>query len=116
MLASSVKGSSHGFPLIIESFVQEECEAAYHHEFLVNTLSVLHWPAFVAAAESLGIRDFPQSTPTSKKENDPFWKKFHHALLGIRVKEGYLVCPDSGRRFPILNGIPNMLLNEDEIA
>ena len=58
------------------------------------------WTYFLQ--ESLGIRDFPQSTPTSKKENDPFWKKFHHALLGIRVKEGYLVCPDSGRRFPIL--------------
>ena len=35
-------------------------------------------------------------------ENDEeFLKAFHHALLEVHVKEGYLICPDSGRRFPI---------------
>lgn len=29
--------------------------------------------------------------------------------------EGKLVCPESGREFPINNGIPNMILNEDEV-
>ena len=27
---------------------------------------------------------------------------------------GDLVCPETGRRFPVSDGIPNMLLNEDE--
>jgi multifunctional methyltransferase subunit TRM112 len=31
------------------------------------------------------------------------------------VEEGTLVCPESGRKFPINKGIPNMLLNEDEV-
>jgi len=26
-----------------------------------------------------------------------------------------LICPESGRKFPISKGIPNMLLNEDEV-
>ena len=30
-------------------------------------------------------------------------------LLQIEVKEGALVCPETGRQFPITNGIPNML-------
>ena len=26
-----------------------------------------------------------------------------------------LVCPETGRKFPVTDGIPNMLLNEDEV-
>ena len=33
----------------------------------------------------------------------------------VHVLEGDLVCPESSRKFPIKNGIPNMLLNQDEI-
>ncbi|KAH8097158.1 hypothetical protein JL720_37 [Aureococcus anophagefferens] len=33
----------------------------------------------------------------------------------VHVVKGALVCPKSGRRFPINNGIPNMLLHEDEV-
>jgi multifunctional methyltransferase subunit TRM112 len=33
----------------------------------------------------------------------------------VHVLEGDLVCPESARKFPIKNGIPNMLLNQDEI-
>lgn len=32
----------------------------------------------------------------------------------VEVLEGSLQCPDSGRRFPISKGVPNMLLTEDE--
>ena len=35
--------------------------------------------------------------------------------IQIEVEEGSLVCPESGKKFPIKNGIPNMLLNEDEV-
>lgn len=36
-------------------------------------------------------------------------------LLEIDVVNGELICPESGRKFPINNGIPNMILNEDEV-
>ena len=29
--------------------------------------------------------------------------------------EGDLECPESGRKFPVQEGIPNMLLREDEV-
>ena len=35
--------------------------------------------------------------------------------LQIHIMEGALVCPNCARRYPIKNGIPNMLLNEDEV-
>lgn len=36
-------------------------------------------------------------------------------VLQVEVLEGCLKCPESGREFPISRGIPNMLLNEDEV-
>ena len=36
-------------------------------------------------------------------------------FLQVEILEGALVCPETGRKFPISNGIPNMLLNEDEV-
>ncbi|KAK6911317.1 Trm112-like [Dillenia turbinata] len=44
----------------------------------------------------------------------PTEHKFHHALLELHLEEGALVCPETGRRFPVNKGIPNMLLHEDE--
>lgn len=39
----------------------------------------------------------------------------HKLLLDVHVREGALICPETGRRFPISDGIPNLLLHEDEI-
>ena len=33
----------------------------------------------------------------------------------VEVMNGSLVCPETGRKFPVTDGIPNMLLNEDEV-
>lgn len=48
------------------------------------------------------------------KEDSEFLNNFHHALLEVTLEEGALVCPETGRKFPVRKGIPNMLLNEDE--
>lgn len=42
-------------------------------------------------------------------------KKIHEVLLEVEVVEGDLECPETGRKFPIKNGIPNMLVNEEEL-
>ncbi|CAD5188584.1 unnamed protein product [Musa acuminata subsp. malaccensis] len=47
--------------------------------------------------------------------SEDFLHRFHHALLEIDVEEGALVCPETGRGFPVNKGIPNMLLHEDEV-
>jgi len=36
-------------------------------------------------------------------------------LFQVEITEGELICPESQRKFTIKNGIPNMLLNEDEV-
>lgn len=42
-------------------------------------------------------------------------KALHFFLFDVHVIEGCLICPDTGRRFPIKDGIPNMILHEDEV-
>ena len=42
-------------------------------------------------------------------------EKISEAMLGVEIIEGTLVCPETETRFPIKDGIPNMLINEDQV-
>jgi len=35
-------------------------------------------------------------------------------MLQVVLEEGALVCPETGRKFAVNKGIPNLLLQEDE--
>ncbi|RZF33707.1 hypothetical protein LSTR_LSTR007735 [Laodelphax striatellus] len=61
------------------------------------------------------VGELPQALIEDYESNEDFLKKVHHVLLEVDVINGELVCPESGRKFPITSGIPNMLLNEDEV-
>ena len=41
-------------------------------------------------------------------DND-FIQALHHLLLDIHIVEGTLICPESGQRFPIHEGIPSLM-------
>ncbi|XP_018861060.1 multifunctional methyltransferase subunit TRM112-like protein [Parus major] len=55
----------------------------------------------------------PEPLPNYEGDEE-FLRRVHHVLLEVEVLEGSLQCPDSGRRFPISKGVPNLLLSEDE--
>lgn len=75
----------------------------------------------------------PENPPDDYESHEEFLKSVHHVLMEvcslcvyvpvndvmyvveIEVVEGELECPESGRKFPVTNGIPNMLLREDEV-
>ena len=57
----------------------------------------------------------PDDLPDSYEENEDFLKAAHHVMMEVEVVEGELECPETGRKFPISEGIPNMLLREDEV-
>ncbi|OXU24748.1 hypothetical protein TSAR_000077, partial [Trichomalopsis sarcophagae] len=59
--------------------------------------------------------DLPPQLIQDYENNEEFLKKMHHVLLEVEIINGELLCPESGRKFPISDGIPNMLLNEDEV-
>ena len=94
----------------------ETIEADFDPDFLRDMLPRLEWGALAEAAASLGCDPPLQETPPTEKDlgDDAFLKTFHHALLELCLVEGALVCPETGRKFPVEKGIPNMLLTEDE--
>lgn len=76
----------------------------------------LDWEVVVKAAQALGqASDLPTELVENYENDQEFLKKAHHVLMEVEIINGDLVCPETGRRFPVADGIPNMLLNEDEV-
>lgn len=48
-------------------------------------------------------------------ENEDFLKKLHRMLFEFDIIKGKLICADCGRVYPIVDGIANLIMDEDEI-
>eukprot|EP00850_Spirogloea_muscicola_P005684 SM000026S08933 [mRNA] locus=s26:509736:511179:- [translate_table: standard] len=115
MLTCNARGVTKGFPLRIEAARLEARDADFNPSFLRHMYPKLDWKAFHDAAVSLGLEGLPEQVEPAMLEDETFLRTFHHALLEVHLEEGALICPETGRRFPVSKGIPNMLLNEDEV-
>jgi len=118
MMQSHVKGITKRFPLLIkpESGGVRVVEQEFNPDFVRRMLGRIEWIVLREAMEWLGHGGkLPDEAPNEEENDDDILKAVHHALIEVEVIEGKLVCPESGREFPITNGIPNMLLNEDEV-
>jgi multifunctional methyltransferase subunit TRM112 len=58
----------------------------------------------------------PETLSESMQQDEEFLKILHRVLFEYEVEEGELICPETGRKFPISKGIPNMLLQETEVS
>ena len=141
-LQSNVKGTDKGYPLLIEGEVVVVEESPMDKDLLLKLIPKLDYAVLRGAVDQLvgqgpssasqpGLPlDLPQ-LPTTLPErttttgttgttdddlyDDELLAKLHTVLMDLHVLEGNLVCPDTGRKFPIKEGIPNMILHEDEI-
>ncbi|KAI0076662.1 Trm112p-domain-containing protein [Panus rudis PR-1116 ss-1] len=115
LLACHAKGcTSNNFPLQFKDVTVELREQESNPDFLKNIMPRLEWKALVGAARQLGDTSLPEEMP--EMLDDEFLKNLHHVLFEIHVEEGAMVCPNCQHVYPILNGIPNMLLAEHEIS
>lgn len=57
----------------------------------------------------------PATLPDDLHNHATLIDDLHRVLFNIHVTDGSLVCPATKRVFPIKDGIPNMILHEDEI-
>ena len=136
MLTSKcMKNVVTGYPLSIQARDVKVSEVEFNQEFVARIIPKIDWECLCRAAEQLGhLEDLVKSVPDNYENNPEFLKKAHHVLLEvieklqklnsllcslflmqIEVINGDLVCPETERKFPVTDGIPNMLLNEDEI-
>ncbi|XP_043930381.1 multifunctional methyltransferase subunit TRM112-like protein [Protopterus annectens] len=116
MLTSHVKGVTKGYPLLLKATELKVNNIDFNPEFVARMIPKVEWNVLVEAAESIGqLNDLPKELLPDYENNEEFLHKVHHVMLEVEVVEGALKCPESGREFPINKGIPNMLLNEDEV-
>lgn len=82
-------------------------------------LPKLDYPCLLGAVQQLAPKcetmpELPSEAPTGELDEATV-QNLHKVLFDIHIIEGNLICPDTGRKFPIKEGIPNMILHEDEI-
>ena len=91
----------------------------FNREVILKILPRLNYPAVVAANKELSANadnlyaELPETPPS--ETDDTFLAALHKVLFDIHLVEGFLICPGSGRRFPVKDSIPTMILHEDEI-
>jgi len=109
-----LKNVQSGYPLQLVVERVEEIKTDYNPDFLQKMLQKIDYDALKKAAQVCG-QNLPDNLPADDsitREED--LKAIHKALFDTEIITGTLVCPESGRKFPISDGIPNMLCNEDE--
>ena len=114
LLASNVPKIPVSYPLGLEVAKFEVEDHDYDEDFILNILPRLNYDALRKAAHVVGF-DLPAELPFSVQDDSELLRRLHHVLLNIEIVEGTLICPSSGRKFPITGGIPNMLLTEEEL-
>ena len=63
----------------------------------------------------MGEENFPDFVTEELKADQDFLKRLHRILFEFDIIKGKLVCADCGRIYPIVDGIPNLIMDEDEI-
>ena len=136
-LQSNVKGTDKGYPLIIEADEVVVEKSPLDTDLLLKLIPKLNYSVILGAVKQLSestttatcatsggaplefrLPDLPPELvhDTDELRNDvQLLANLHTVLMDVHVMEGNLSCPDTGRKFPIKEGIPNMILHEDEV-
>lgn len=111
-----LKGVVNGYPLLLSATKTEVKDFDYNEQFVKKIVPKLDYGALRQAAESIGEAEgLPPEIGNDWEKDETLLRKLHHVLVSVEVLEGELKCPETGRIFPIREGIPNMLANEDEV-
>jgi multifunctional methyltransferase subunit TRM112 len=110
-----------GYPLKIQVSEIAIEESPVDRELVTRLLPKMNYNVLVQALAEVATQydgddlpELPAELP-SEELSDALVANLHKVLFDIHVVEGQLICPDTGRQFPIKEGIPNMILHEDEL-
>ena len=109
-LRSHGKDVKVGYPLGLQIDDFEVIESECSEEFMKHIIPSLEWETLQKCAEVVGIEGLPAVYSAALLEDSDFLSFVHNLLLDIHVTKGTLICPDTGRTYPIADGIPNMML------
>ena len=108
--------SKKNFPFIIIANKVESKASKFDIELTKKLYESLDKMALNEFCKDLNIvkYDFTKIDDNIKKENE-FWEYVHKVIDETLIIEGNLKCPNCQREFPIINGIPDMVLRDDEM-
>ena len=111
--------TENGYPLVIEPTSVVVEDSSVDLAMLKALLPKLQYSTIVQAAKQIAghSEEINTSLPDELPEviPDELFQQLYRLLFDIHVLEGHLICPDTGRKFPIKDGVPNMILHEDEL-
>lgn len=122
-LKSNVRNTTKGYPLLINARRIIHEESALDVTMVKKLCGKIDYEVLIAALTQLrnsnvevdfGWPTIPESMNIANLDEEEI-EMLHKVLFDIHVLDGDLICPDTGRKFPIRDGIPNMVLHEDEI-
>jgi multifunctional methyltransferase subunit TRM112 len=120
MLICIVKGCTDNFPLSIHADKIEQTDEfkaeEFNPDFVRSLVDRIDYPALIRALGQLKLEHLlPPTASDVDLNNDDVARELHRLLLDIHLSEGFLCCEKCGRKYPVNQGIPNMLLREDEV-
>jgi multifunctional methyltransferase subunit TRM112 len=62
----------------------------------------------------MGLTTLPPTLTEDLAKDPTFLKALYHVLMNVHLVKGILTCPVTGREFPVLDRIPNMMLEEED--
>ena len=118
---NSADAKGKGFPLkitAIEMRVDDASEVGTDPEreisFVKGVLGIIDWNILRQGASQMGLNTLPPAL-TEDMTNDPsFLRALYHVLMNVHLTKGMLTCPDTGREFPVTNGIVDFTMEEEE--
>ena len=111
-----MKKCINGYPLRIGANKIDKRQDEIDDEFVKRTLKKVDLNALIIGSQDMKIID-DNSALKNLKEEDIEKKDVLNDLKTILFKslliEGILKCPDCGTEYPVKNGIPDMVVNDD---
>ena len=114
-LKSPVKEINKAYPMGLEITDMEVRQSDVNLEFMKGLIPGLDWEGVVLVANAVGLQGMPAKFNPALLEDQSFLKAAHDLLLNIHIKTGTLVCPESGKRFPIKDEIPCLMMEEKDL-
>jgi multifunctional methyltransferase subunit TRM112 len=117
ILSCNKKGcTSNNFPLKIFATGTSLLNVEYDEDLVKKMLKKLDLPALTLACKDMGVYKFDFETlPNEQLYDTEVLKYIHHCIFEVAITIGKLQCPNCGKEYQITDGIPNLILNDDEI-
>jgi uncharacterized protein YbaR (Trm112 family) len=116
ILICNRKGCTKNYPLFIKANKINFENSVFDNELITKLIKKIDFNVLNEASKQLNVFKADISMLSEEEKNQNDIKSYFHFLLNeVSVEDGFLVCEGCGREYEIKDGIPNMVLGDDEV-